>query len=247
MIANRPEWADALVDVLALAARLEDEGQYNIAKLLRAAADALGRRAAYQRGAPAEPGRLPAELRRAAAQLSALDIGPELPTALERGAAALDQGRVPLIDETPHPFVCRTCGQVAVGEVTDLCPTCGVWPDTFQRFMPTYWFDALEPFAVLQTLRRTPEEVAALLAGLSEEAMSRPPLTGGWAIRNVVTHLRDAQHVLAGRVDLFLGPLVAQRPASGVRPGDAAPAGQLLCRARAHSSAPVGAAARGLA
>jgi uncharacterized damage-inducible protein DinB len=198
------EWADALVDMLGLAARLEDEGQYNIAKLARAAADALGRRAAYQAGAPAEPAHLAADLRRATARLSAWDVGPALPAALERGAAALDQGRVPLIDETPHPSVCRTCGQVALGEVTDQCPTCGAWPDTFQRFMPNYWFDALEPFAVLETLRRTPEEVAGLLAGLSEEAMSRPPEAGGWAIRNVVTHLRDAQRVFAYRVDLFL-------------------------------------------
>jgi uncharacterized damage-inducible protein DinB len=133
-----------------------------------------------------------------------LGVGPALLAALERGAAALDEGRVPLIDETPHPSVCRTCGQVALGEVTDQCPVCGAWPDTYQRFMPNYWLDALEPFAVLETLRRTPEEVAALLAGLSEEAMSCPPQGGGWAIRNVVTHLRDAQQVFAGRVDLFL-------------------------------------------
>jgi hypothetical protein len=204
MSAFQPHWQETLVQLLALASRLEDEGQYNVAKLARAAADAMGRRAAYQAGAPAEPARLSADLRRAAAHLSALDVGPALLAALERGAAALAEGRVPLIDETPHPFVCRTCGQVAVGEVTDQCPTCGAWPDTFQRFMPNYWFDALEPFAVLETLRRTPAEVAALLGGLSEEAMSRLPLAGGWAIRNVVTHLRDAQQVFAGRVDLFL-------------------------------------------
>jgi uncharacterized damage-inducible protein DinB len=200
----QPHWQEILVQHLALASRLEDEGQYNIAKLARAAADALGRRAAYQAGAPAEPARLAADLRRAAARLSALGVGPALPAALERGAAALAEGRVPLIDETPHPFVCRTCGQVALGEVTEQCPTCGAWPDTFQRFMPNYWLDALEPFAALETLRRTPEDVAGLLAGLSEEAMNRPPEEGGWAIRNVVTHLRDAQQVFAGRVDLFL-------------------------------------------
>lgn len=204
MIPNPSEWADALVHVLALAARLEDEGQYNIAKLARAAADAMGRRAAYQVSPPTDPAHFAAELRRAAGRLSALGFGPALLVALERGATALDEGRVPLIDETPHPLVCRTCGQVALGKVTDQCPVCGAWPDTYQRFMPTYWLDALEPFAVLERMRRTPEDVAALLAGLSEEAMNRPPQGGGWAIRNVVTHLRDAQQVFAYRVDLFL-------------------------------------------
>jgi hypothetical protein len=204
MIANRFEWADALVDVLALAARLEDEGQYNIAKLARAAADALGRRAAYQVSPPADPAQFAAELRQTGDRLSALGVSPALLAALERGATALDEGRVPLIDETPHPSVCRTCGQVALSEVMDQCPVCGAWPDTYQRFMPNYWFDALEPPAVLERLRRTPEEVAALLVGLSEEAMNRPPQGGGWAIRNVVTHLRDAQQLLDFRLDLFL-------------------------------------------
>ena len=34
--------------------------------------------------------------------------------------------------------------------------------------------------------------------------MARPPQDGGWAIRNVVTHFRDAQGVLDYRLDLFL-------------------------------------------
>jgi len=40
-------WQETLIHLLALAARLEGEGQYNIAKLARAAADALGRQAAW--------------------------------------------------------------------------------------------------------------------------------------------------------------------------------------------------------
>jgi hypothetical protein len=59
-------WADVLVQLLALAARLEGEGQYNIAKLARAAADAMGRQAAYLVSTPTEPTQFPAELRLAA-------------------------------------------------------------------------------------------------------------------------------------------------------------------------------------
>jgi len=69
--------------------------------------------------------------------------------------------------------------------------------------MPNYWFDALEPVAALEPLRRTPAEVAALLDGLPEEALTQSP-DGGWAIRNIVTHLRDAQDVFAFRLDLFV-------------------------------------------
>ncbi len=34
--------------------------------------------------------------------------------------------------------------------------------------------------------------------------MTRPAPDGGWAIRNVISHLRDAQGVLDFRIDLFL-------------------------------------------
>ena len=47
---DKPDWENTLVDVLALASQLEDEGQYSLAKLTRAAAESLGRRAAYHRG-----------------------------------------------------------------------------------------------------------------------------------------------------------------------------------------------------
>jgi len=64
--------------------------------------------------------------------------------------------------------------------------------------------DALEPFAALKRLRQTPLDVAPLLEGLSEEDLNRQPEDGGWAIRNIVAHLRDAQGVLSFRLGLLL-------------------------------------------
>lgn len=204
MTINDADWHASLLRLLALAARLEDEGQYNIAKLLRAAADAITRRGAYHLAVPAGKDALAADVAQAADILARFDVDQNLAAALRRGAAALDEGRIPLIGETPHPYVCRTCGHLTLGEPAEKCPTCGAWPSSYQRFMPIYWLDALEPFAALESLRRMPGEVAALLAGLSEEDLARPPQDGGWAIRNVVTHLRDAQSVLDYRLDLFL-------------------------------------------
>ena len=40
-------WSETLIQLVALAGRLEREGQYNVAKLARAAADALARQAAF--------------------------------------------------------------------------------------------------------------------------------------------------------------------------------------------------------
>ncbi len=197
-------WQDTLLQLLALAARTEGEGYYNIAKLTRAAADAMCRQAAHRRSVPSHKDELAASIEQIAGAVASFGMDQSLPAALRRGAAALSAGRIPSISETPHPYVCRTCGHLALGEPAVKCPTCGAWPATYQRFMPNYWFDALEPFAGLETLRRTPEKVAALLAGLSEEAMARPAGDGGWSIRNAITHLRDAQEVFAYRVELFL-------------------------------------------
>jgi hypothetical protein len=114
------------------------------------------------------------------------------------------EGRLPLIHETPHPYVCCTCGQVALGEPAEKCPPCGAWPPTFKRFLPVYWLDALEPFAALERLCQTLLDFAALLEGLPEEVLNRQPEDGGWSIRNVLSHVRDAQGVLSFRLSLLL-------------------------------------------
>ena len=57
--------------LLATADRLEGHGQYNLAKLVRAAADSLARRAAYALNLPADAADLIAGLGRLAAELPA--------------------------------------------------------------------------------------------------------------------------------------------------------------------------------
>ncbi|MEW5869156.1 MAG: DinB family protein [Chloroflexota bacterium] len=197
------EWTQILTPLLTLALQMEAEGQYNLAKLARAAADALSRRAAYRQAGPIDKAELAEALGKAAAELPGLGMSAELAAAFQQGAAALVQGRLPSIKETPHPYVCRTCGHLVLGEAAEKCPTCGAWPETFQWFPPIYWLEALDPFAALERLRRTPEKVSALLEGLSEHAMTIQPADGGWAVRNIIAHLRDAQGVLEYRLDLF--------------------------------------------
>ena len=194
------QWTDTLVQLLSLALRLESEGQYDIAKLARAQADAISRHAAWELNLPNDKETLAADIERIAATLDDAD----LQAVFRAGASALTAGRVPLIQETPHPYVCRTCGHLALTNPPKQCPTCGAWGESFQWFPPVYWLEALDPVEALEQLRQTPLEVAALIEGLSEEAMTRPAPDGGWAIRNVVSHLRDAQGVLDFRIDLFL-------------------------------------------
>lgn len=204
MTADKSTWADTLIHLFALASRLEGEGQYNLAKLARAAADSLCRQAAYPLEIPADKDKLTADVQQTIEALSRLNVSADLLSALKQGADFMAQGKLSPITVTPHPYVCRACGYLTLTPPTEPCPVCGEWAETFQKFMPNYWFDALEPPAALERLRQTPIVVEKLIEGLSDESMNRIPPDGGWAIRNVLTHLRDAQGVLDFRVNLFL-------------------------------------------
>lgn len=147
---------------------------------------------------------LAADIKQTAEALARLGVAAEFVSAMTQGVGVMAGGGVPLITVIPHPHVCRTCGHLLLGEPASNCPTCGAWPGTYQRFLPNYWFDALEPPAALDRLRQTPLDVAALLEGLSEAQLNQTPADGVWAIRNALTHLRDAQDLLAYRLGLFL-------------------------------------------
>ena len=204
MTTDKTKWAGTLIHLFALASRLEGEGQYNLAKLTRAATDSLCRQSAYLIEIPTDNDKLAADIQQTVEALSHLNVSAELLSALKQGAEVMAQGKLPLITTAPHPYVCRTCGCLTLTLPAESCPVCGAWAETFQKFMPNYWFDALEPPAALNRLRQTPLVVEKLIEGLSEEALNRIPTDGGWAIRNVLSHLRDAQGVFDFSVDLFL-------------------------------------------
>ncbi len=204
MTTDKTKWADTLAHLFSLASRLEGEGQYNLAKLTRAAADSLCRQETYPLNISTDKDKLAADIQQTINGLSSLNVSAELLSALIRGTEFMTQGKLTPITVTPHPYVCRTCGYITLAPPNKPCPVCAAWAETFQKFMPIYWLDALEPPAALERLRQTPLDVEKLLDGLSDVVMNQPPQDGGWAIRNVITHLRDAQGVLDFRMDLFL-------------------------------------------
>jgi hypothetical protein len=205
MAAQTEEWNNSLIRLTALASRLEGEGYYNIAKLARAAVDSLCRQAARQVTLPADHDRLAEEIESLCASLPQLGVDNSLIQAFERGRQALSEGRLPVVDETPNPFVCRTCGQVVVGQPGYQCPGCGAPGATLQEFPPVYWLNALLPQAALEKLRQTPMNVANIVDS-RKESMSNPVVEegGGWSLREAVAHLLDAEKVLNFRVRRML-------------------------------------------
>jgi hypothetical protein len=204
MAKHHDDGAKTLIHALGLASKLEGQGQYNVAKLLRAAVDAAMRRAAYEVDLPENVPGLAQALGAYLPDLRETGAAEGLIGALERGAAAMADGRLLMFDEGPDPYVCRTCGRVEMATPSENCPDCGAWPDTFQRFRPVYWLDAYEPLRALEVMGGTPEIVWGLIADLSEEQLSWFSADDQWSLRQAVGHLRDAQGVLAARIDLIL-------------------------------------------
>ena len=81
-------WSDTLVHLMALAAKLEGEGQYNNAKLARAAAESMTRQAAYVLSLPSERGQLVGEIQKAVSALTSLGADPGLLDAFRLGIDA---------------------------------------------------------------------------------------------------------------------------------------------------------------
>lgn len=194
---------ESITHLLALAGRLEAEGQLNNAKLLYAAVDSILTRSAYKQEIPTDKAALVAETDRAIAELAELDFEPDFLRTLHQSRHALSEGRLSHFEETPDPYVCRTCGNLTLDD-QEVCPVCSAHPVTFKHIPPAFWLDAFDPFQCLAHLRTTPEDVAALIEAASDAQANLTPRPGEWSLRQAVMHLRDAQGVLEYRVDLIL-------------------------------------------
>ena len=192
-------------NLLALAARVEAEGRYNVAKLLRAAVIARTQRGADEalESAPRGAGLLEA-LAEVADAFAADPLLAPLGEPLRTGTRTFAAGTVPLIDEVPDPRVCRRCGHVAMAEAPEACPRCGADGVTFLVQRPVWWLERYDPAAAMAQLERTPARVQALLDGIPTPDWSRRPEPGTWSPHEVLSHLRDAQGVLEQRVAAIL-------------------------------------------
>ena len=211
---EKSDWQPIFLNLFTLALRLEAEGQYNLAKLARSTADSLARRAAFEQSSARGSINLVNEAKSVTDMLSDLALSKDLIDAFTKGITALEENRLPLLNETPHPYVCRICGHLFLRDVEINCPTCDSRPETFQRFLPIFWLERFNPQESLQSFKKTPVEINVLIDGLTEQDMELPASDGGWSIRNILSHLQDAQQVFLYRLELYEkeeNPLLASK------------------------------------
>ncbi len=185
--------------LIALAGELEKEGQYNIAKLLRAAATSAINRRSTESIIPVSQGEQAESLREIADGLT--DSAGALAEPLRSAAAALESGKVPLYVETPDPLVCRICGFVSIGTREGRCADCGTWSTAAEAFKAIYWLRASSPPEATALLSTTPAEIEAILQSGDP---TRPGPDGGWSAHQTLEHLQNAQGVFRGRIDQLI-------------------------------------------
>lgn len=182
--------------LVALATELEKEGQYNAAKLLRAAATAAVTRESTRLEVPRAPAGQADLLEQWANRLD--DHASSLAAPMRSAADAIRSGTVPVYDETPDPHVCRICGLVRTEPFTGPCEDCGRWPTTAERVRAIYWLRASTPPEAINRLSETPETIESILEAGDPSA---PGPDGGWSAHQTLEHLHNAQGVFRGRID----------------------------------------------
>ncbi len=186
--------------LIALAGEFENEGQYNIAKLLRAAATSANNRLSTRSVVPTAPDAQAEALREIAEGLESSNAA-TLGAPLRSAAAALDSGGVPLYDDTPDPVVCRVCGFVSLGPAGERCPECGRWWTAAEPFKAIYWLRASSPPEALALLSANLREIEAILESGDPTV---PGPDGGWSAHQTLEHLHNAQGIFRGRIDQLI-------------------------------------------
>lgn len=187
----------------AVATGLEREGAYNGAKLVRAALEReLIRFGAAQSVSGSEA---------VAEALHALlvDHGADLPPALEDALTGvvpvIRAGRTIALTEAPRARICRSCGEILLGEqVPATCPTCEAPVLAYREIHPVWYLEPAAREELLVALEAGRGQLLAAVVGRSDEALATQPVAGEWSARQALEHLLFAEELFDQRVTRLL-------------------------------------------
>lgn len=208
-------------------------GQFNVAKVLRAAAHAqrvLAMEAARLsnstrppdavlrtilgeiveaplRGRAGATGRGPAGR---AERERAASVRSRLRGILQRSVASLENHPDVLeSDVAQHLWGCYGCGAIAEGERPDACAVCGALAPEFEWFGPFYnatpeHLGQLTPGATVAALKRVPKELSHVLSRTDDLALRNKPSPTEWCAKEIVGHMVETDLLFVRRASAML-------------------------------------------
>jgi hypothetical protein len=183
---------ERMILLLAIARGLEDEGQYNVAKLFRATAYGEGVRATMDRPRPNSG--LYETMEAMIAELGDSEIGAPV-EAMVSALATLRASGFPTQEDIPATCACRHCGHVMLGEPPEVCPTCRARRMTYQPFPPVWYNAPITREEVLAAMQANLDDIQQISEGVTEAQAD----TGEWPFRAILAHLLGSEALLAGR------------------------------------------------
>jgi rubrerythrin len=234
LIAEVRKGGHAYVRNLAAAEAAVLNGQFNVAKVMRASAHTqriLAMEAARLLAGDLDPAELLqgilAELENESAP-RAHTTAPDLDASIEaklaqftevrerlkdivrRSLASLSANRdVMESDVSQFLWGCYGCGYIAEGDRPDSCPVCGTLGVEFEWFGPFYastpeHLGQLVPAEIVDTLETIPHQVAVAISKVSDDALRRKPSKEEWCVKEIVGHILETDLLFAQRVRVIL-------------------------------------------
>jgi rubrerythrin len=104
---------------------------------------------------------------------------------------------------------CYGCGYLVEGDSPDACPLCGALGVEFEWFGPFYsstpeHLGQLSPDKIIQTLESIPEKIESILSGADEEILVRKSSDDQWCVKEVIGHIIETDKAFVQRVKSIL-------------------------------------------
>jgi rubrerythrin len=224
----------AYVRNLAAAEAAVLNGQFNVAKVLRASAHAqrtlameaarlvagdFGAAKVFQtilmelqgESAPEVFSRAPDADRATQAKLRQFArIRERLQDVIRRSLASLSANH-DILESDVHQFLwgCYGCGYIAEGDRPGSCPVCGALGVEFEWFGPFYantpeHLGQLTPAEISAMLEAIPGQVANAISKTSEDELRRKPSKDEWCVKEIIGHVIETDLLFGQRVRAVL-------------------------------------------
>ncbi len=195
-------------------------GQFNVAKVLRAAAHSqrvIAMQIARQLNAADHSEEL---LQTILAELSRLDdldnvgnIGAAKNSVQDVVGRSIDslQNNSDVLERDVAQMIwgCYQCGTLIEGDPPHACPTCGAMSAEFEWFGPFYSHTAehlgqLQPAEIISILNAIPDQVTAATLAIDDAILRRKPSPDEWSAKEIVAHMLETDRLFYQRATVIL-------------------------------------------